>query len=344
MIPIHKPYIKRKELDSVLTCLVSDKIGPGDMGRQMMDIAASYLELPGGTAFREPSHALSFALDVMGIGKGAKVVISPLSPAYYLHVLQKREVEVLFADVECDTPCISVSAVESLLPRTPDLLLVHSPLGLLPDWEGLAEIGLPVIEDITASVGGHNGYKKCGSWGRVVICSMEEGDMVTTGGGALVFGRTKQILSAIKQGVQELPKSVLLSDINAALGVVQWQSIESAITKRREIASLYVRSLSLGKHKAVLQKGESENNNSTFPVLLSGGMSEVRKYAAKKEVETAPAFGETVMAAMDMEQDRITSICPHAVPFLLRCLLFPLYPALSKQQVETVSRVISTLP
>ncbi|MBE3133215.1 MAG: hypothetical protein IMZ55_07060 [Acidobacteria bacterium] len=69
-------------------------------------------------------------------------------------------------------------------------------------------------------------------------------------------------------------------------------------------------------------------------------MKEARAYAMKKGVEAVPAFSDTV-AAVD---EPLAEACPRARSLMLRCLLFPLYPMLAKRDVETISKVLATLP
>jgi dTDP-4-amino-4,6-dideoxygalactose transaminase len=35
---------------------------------------------------------------------------------------------------------------------------------------------------------------------------------------------------------------------------------------------------------------------------------------------------------------------PNSIPFMLRAILFPLYPMLSQEQLKTLVKVLSTLP
>ena len=42
--------------------------------------------------------------------------------------------------------------------------------------------------------------------------------------------------------------------------------------------------------------------------------------------------------------ERDGSVCPNAHALFLRCVFFPLYPLLTKDQIDRVARVLSTLP
>ena len=42
-IPVFRPTVKRKDMGSVLSCIVSDKIGPGEISRELVTRAATCL-------------------------------------------------------------------------------------------------------------------------------------------------------------------------------------------------------------------------------------------------------------------------------------------------------------
>jgi dTDP-4-amino-4,6-dideoxygalactose transaminase len=69
-------------------------------------------------------------------------------------------------------------------------------------------------------------------------------------------------------------------------------------------------------------------------------MKDVRQYALKKNVDTMPAFADTIAAL----EDSPAAHCANARSLVLRCLLFPLYPMLGKRDVEAVCKVLATLP
>jgi dTDP-4-amino-4,6-dideoxygalactose transaminase len=89
-----------------------------------------------------------------------------------------------------------------------------------------------------------------------------------------------------------------------------------------------------------VQQGEAENVYYSFPVLLTAGLREVTQYGRKKGVEVHQAFDGSVLALRELPDDGF----PNARPFLLRCVLFPLYPSLGKKNVTLVERVLTTLP
>ncbi|HUZ18492.1 MAG TPA: DegT/DnrJ/EryC1/StrS aminotransferase family protein [Spirochaetia bacterium] len=340
MIPIFKPSIKRKDMEAVLSCMVSDSIGHGQMARRFASSVAEYLGVAGGTAVREYERAIGLAFDAIGLSAGQKVVLTPLSPSDYLRVLQTRGLVPLFAEVDANNGCILPAEVERLKSEEPAALIVANPLGFIPDMNALAEIGIPIIEDITAGIGGTSSERKVGSYGQYAVLSLEAENVITTGGGALVLANGKRELASLRTHTAGLTDSACLPDMNASLGVIQIGAVEQFIQRRKEIARLYSQSLAKTKHKGLIQGGEGDNTWFSFPVMLTTSLKDAVQYARRKGVETIPAFRDTILAKMDGAELPF----PNAQALQLRCLLFPLYPTLGKQNIELVTKVISTLP
>ena len=159
-----------------------------------------------------------------------------------------------------------------------------------------------------------------------------------------MLGRSRQTASALKRIQESTPLYSPLADMNAALGIAQLAALETFVAVRREVTAAYAQALLKSRHVSLVQKIEAENVLSSFPVALNDGMKDVRQYALKKNVETLPAFAESIAALepslADQEgptgpaQPPLTAHCPNARSLVLRCLLFPLYPMLGKRDVE----------
>lgn len=298
-----------------------------------------YLGLAGGVGLREYGRAIELTFEALELKKGDKVVISPLVPAEYKHAMEKVGIVPLYADVERDSGCLSARTVEPLLEQNPSAIVIHYPLGLIPDVDGLTALDIPLIEDISTAFGGNTGEKKCGRHGRYVILGLEADGIITVGGGAVILAGSRNDVAILKTALAAVGRTASMQDMNGALGLVQMKSLERFILARREIAGYYERSLLKTRHKSLTQDGESENVYYTFPVLLAGGMRDIQQYARKKQVITAPAFEHAVIAA-----NGIANVCPNANALYLRCVVFPLYPSLKKQDAEHIAKVIASLP
>jgi dTDP-4-amino-4,6-dideoxygalactose transaminase len=321
--------------------MVSDRIGPAKLSRQCAHEAAKYIGCHDGFAFREYGRAAQIALSCLELEEGDSVILSPFSSQILLNVLNELELKPLYADVGEDECVVSMEKIEKLMVYSPKAIITSATLGYIPDMEGLAGLGLPIIEDISQGLGGNTGQKKAGRYGEYILVSMEEEGLVTAGGGAVLLGQGRKQYAKIKSLIDPIYSSnIQLPDMNAALALVQLESLEHNLQIRNDIARVYSNALAKSRHNLFVQNGEGENIYYSFPVLLTADLKDVTKYALKKGVKTLPAFEGTCLNQFQIEE----TPCPVARSIILRCILFPLYPTIGKKNSETISKVLSTLP
>jgi perosamine synthetase len=376
-IEIYSPTIRRKEMDSVLTAMVEEKIGPGERSRLLVQTAKEQLHFDYALALRSPAVALFTALKALNLspqgspqdnsteGQVASkaVIISALSPRYYLQVLQDLNITPLYCDVSFDFPCMSRELIENTIAKKPQgldicAIVLHHTLGFTPDSASIAELGIPVIEDISQSYG---------SWlkpiskkdkqddtppsagksekeepvvkfsGIFCILGLEERDMLTAGGGALLFAMNRKE-GMLLRNFAGLAEEYFMPDINSALAIVQFKELHRNITRRHEIAQVYIQASLRTRHKRFIPIEDAEYCNYSFSLVLETGLKDVAAYARKKEIEIENAFENTIAGSYHCDD------CPVSGSLVMRTVLFPMYPRLRSQDVERVSRLIMTLP
>lgn len=341
-IPVYSSTIRRSEMDAVLTCMVEEKIGPGEMAQNLMKLAGEVFQVSGAVVFRSPSVALSYALEALNLEEGAKVVISALAPSWQYTELIRKKYTPIVLDVQPDVPVISVESVEDAVRNGARLIIFHETVGCISGLDKIINLGIPVIEDISQSAGGKYLQRFTGNNGVFSILGLEEKDILTGGGGAVLLAPERRNYSVLKKLYESAPSTDLLPDINASLAFIQLKQLEKNIKARQEIYEIYLHALAQGKHKPINYGYEQTADNPvySFPILLASGAAEVKKYAIKKNVETEFAFTDSVVAALADEQDSFLN----SVSFLLRCVLFPLYPRLGSKNAVEISKVLATLP
>ncbi|MDR3312611.1 MAG: DegT/DnrJ/EryC1/StrS family aminotransferase [Spirochaetaceae bacterium] len=351
MIHLFSPTIRRKEMDAVLTCMVDEKIGPGELSTRLTDAAKDFFSAEGAVALRSPVRALECALEACALPPDSGVILSALAPAWHYEAVLRAGCKPLVLDVSADTPWISAqSAVEGIRAGGRAVAL-HEPLGMLPDMADFTALGVPVIEDASQSVGAAWDGRKTGTFGVYTVVGLEERHSVTAGGGALLLAaasggvnspapRVKRDWAALKKAVNGSFPEDLLPDINSALAMVQLKEFARNEERRREIRETYVKALMQSRHKTFAPDDAVESAVYGFPVVLSSGFKDVKHYAERKDVAVEPAFERSIVS---IYRD-CAAECPHADSLAMRCVLFPLYPLLSGEQILTVARVLSTIP
>ncbi len=340
-IPVFKPSIKRRDMDNVLSCMVSDKVGPGDLSNELAKLISKQFELAGGFTFSSYYIAISIALDILNIKQDDQVLISALSPSVYLDVFKEKRIKSIIIDVDPDSGIILKEEIQKNINENPKALIIHNALGFIPDMEAVLQFDIPVIEDISHSLGGRLREKYCGGFGDLCIISLDIENIITAGQGGLVLAKDRKYVKDIK-GLSSIEK-LFLSDFNASLAIAQFKQLNSFIDMRKELYDLFSGQLMQSRHKTLMEPIQNaENIPFSFPVLLETGMNEVIQYAAKKNINTYEAFADSIIKRM--LDDNINAECPNAKALMLRCILFPLYPMLGKKNAEIICKVLVSLP
>lgn len=338
-IESHSPTIRRREMDAVLTSMVHEQVGPGEQTARLVQIAKEYISYDFCLPLRSPVTALSIALQALDIPEGSSVLISALSPQYYYNVIKEQRLLPVCVDVDESSLATTVDDIrERVTPETRAIVLHHT-LGFVPDVPALLELNIPIIEDCSRSFGSNWLDQRVGSFGLFTILGLEERDVLTAGGGALLFAHGRREGTVLRR-FSELPAEYRLPDLNASLAVVQFKEAERNFEKRKEIAAVLTQAALRIRHKRPAQIGECEYNNYSFPLILETGLKDVASYASKKEVEVESAFSDSIATKHPDE----TRACPIANSLALRTVLFPLYPRLGKTQVSKIAKVLATLP
>ena len=338
-IEAYSPTIRRKEMDAVLTTLVGERVGPGEQAERLLRVAQEYIGYESSIGLRSPEMALRFALGALDLEPGSEVIISALSPAYYAYVLVELRLKAVYSDVDETSAAMTAESVRKVVNERTRAVVVHHTLGIVPDVACIMDLGLTVIEDCSRSFGSNWLDKRAGSFGVFTILGLEQRDVLTAGGGALLYSSGRREATVLKR-YSDLPMEYRLPDMNAALALVQFKEAERNFEKRKEIAAIYTQAALRTRHRRLALVGDAEYNNYAFSIVPETGARDARTYAIKKEVLAEMAFEDSVIQKRPVEDQA----CPVAVSLALRTLVFPLYPRLGKTQVAKVAKVLATLP
>jgi perosamine synthetase len=337
---VTKPTIKRRDMDAVLNCLVDEALGPGEYSEALVRQLADELGCSGGLAFREYGRALEVTFEALAPAPGSKVLLSALAPAIYLEALARKQLEAVICDVDPRTGSLSQPMLAAAASDGIQAVVLDAPLGITPDADGFADAPIPIVEDISWSLGSTRGELSSGRIGRYVVMRLEEDGVITSGGGALVLARHKRAQGELNGSADRFGMLAILGNLNAALATVQFRHLGEFTERRRNIARIYAKSLERSRH-AMPQGTDIESCAcARFPVVLDGSRQDAVRYAKSKGVITQTAFPDSIFEKKGLDAEAY----PAAATLVLRCLLFPLYPMLKREEVEHIAKVLATLP
>ncbi|MCR5723731.1 MAG: DegT/DnrJ/EryC1/StrS family aminotransferase [Treponema sp.] len=341
MIQTFSSTIRRKEMDAVLTCMVDEKTGPGELNTRFIQAVKEFTGCDGAVAFRSPTLALSYALKALSLESESGIMISALAPAWQYQTVENLGFKPVVLDVSEETGLVTAETVSKGIQEGGRLLLLHETMGILPDFEAILALGVPVIEDISHSVGAVFNEKKAGSSGVYSIMGLEEFDTITAGGGAVLMAPGRREWIVLKKYTDEAPRTDILPDINSALAFVQIKEFARNEEMRKKLFAVFQHALLSGKNKTFVREPNSGSTVWSFPVVLGGSFKDAKQYANRKEIEIQPAYADSVIA---LKEEELSASCIKAKSLFLRTVLFPLYPRLTNDAATKIAKVLGTLP
>jgi dTDP-4-amino-4,6-dideoxygalactose transaminase len=268
-------------MDAVLTCLVDEKVGPGEALKKLSAAACDFFSASAAIALRSPDLALNYALSALDVPPGSAVALSALAPSWHYGAVRRWGFRPVVLDVDGETAQIPLDALDAAVRDGVRVILLYEPLGLLPDLEAVAALGVPVVEDVSQAAGSSFRGRKAGSFGVFGILGLEERDALTAGGGALLLASKHRDGMVIKRLAEEAESVDLLPDINSALALIQIREFQKNEARRREIAEVFSAALMQGRHKTFPVPEGAETGAFCFPALLASGFKDVKQYAAR---------------------------------------------------------------
>jgi len=336
MISVFSSYITRKDMNLVLSRMIEDALVSDIFCERFEQAIKDQFQYEHVIAFRSPVYALIDALRILDLPKGSKIAISALAPQWHKNAVEEAGYIAQFLDVEEETLQPSLKALEE---SNPSAVLFFDALGTLPRTNLREGMHIPIIEDISHTLGCYERARGNSEFAHFSIWSLEADSALATGGGGLLCAKNRRDAQILKTSDNALLGELKMTDYNACLGVSQLKSFPQMIVRRKAIYQILRGQLSRTKNHTITFNDE-EIPAYAFPVLAQTSVRDIIEYAKKFGVQAIEAFKSSVVAH---EPDADTSY-PIAHTIAMSCLLFPMHHKLTNQQVDQIGKIIATLP
>jgi dTDP-4-amino-4,6-dideoxygalactose transaminase len=261
------PEFDAGQIAAVEAVLRSGKVNywTGEQGRAFERAFAALCGRRYGIALANGTLALELALQVLGIGPGNEVVVTPRSFIASASCAAIRGARPVFADVDPDSQNVTAESIRKVLsPRTRAIIAVHLagwPCDLAPIQALAREHGLKLIEDCAQAVGATYRGRPVGSFGDLAAFSFCQDKIITTGGeGGMLLTDDEQLWRAAwaykdhgksydavyhrahGPGFRWLHESFgsnwRMTEMQAAIGLVQLTHLPAWLARRRRHAAI----------------------------------------------------------------------------------------------------------
>lgn len=271
-IPFAKPDIGDDEIAAVVDVLRSGWITTGQKAVEFENLFQDYFDNGAqAIAVNSATAGLHLALEAIGIEEGDEVILPTLTFTATAEVVRYLGGVPVLVDVDQDTLNMSINGVEAVITdRTKAIMPVHY-AGLPCDMTAIlalaAKHGLRVIEDAAHALPAAHKGSMVGSFASdAVVFSFYANKTMTTGEGGMVLTRDpsladrmrvmrlhgidRQAFDRFRSKTPAWYYEVIapgfkynLTDIAAAMGVVQFARLESFQERREKLAARYFEAL-----------------------------------------------------------------------------------------------------
>lgn len=257
-IPVNKPSITSHEIEYVMDAVTN---GWGDHCYDYISRFSEKLKKTFGVKYAWPTSschgALHTVLMALGIRPGDEVIVPDITWIGSASPIVWMGANPVFVDVLEDTWCIDPAQIEkNITTRTKAIVVVHL-YGSVCEMDEIMDIAkkynLPVIEDAAEAIGSEYHGRRVGSIGDFGVVSLHGTKTFTSGeGGAILTSRDdmeEKISTICNQGrkpnmhimfwVDEIGLKYKMSNLDAALGLAQFDRFDELVDKKRQIFIWY---------------------------------------------------------------------------------------------------------
>lgn len=269
MIPVIKPYFGDEEAEAAAAAVRSGWVAQGPRVGEFERAFAARVDAAYGVAVSSCTTGLHLMLHVLGVGQGDEVVVPSLSFIATANSVRYTGATPVFADVDPTTGNLTWETVATVCTsRTKAVLVVHQagvPADVEPIRSACESRGIAVVEDAACAVGATYRGRAVGAGALAAAWSFHPRKLLTTGeGGMVTTGRSDwaaemrrlrehgmdvsaaerhRAAQPVLERYLEVGFNYRMTDIQAAVGLVQLAKLDEMVTRRRALAARYHRLL-----------------------------------------------------------------------------------------------------
>jgi perosamine synthetase len=270
-VPVARPSFGVAEERAVVDVLRSGWVSQGPKVAEFERRFAEYVGADEAIAVSSCTTALHLALLGAGVEPGDEVLCPSLSFVATANAIVYAGAKPVFVDIDPVTFNIDPSGVEdAITPRTKAILVVHQiglPCALSEISEIAARHNLVVLEDAACAIGSEYEGKRIGSPYTSMACfSFHPRKILTTGEGGMVTTANRELAARLRrlrqhamnvsdlarhgatqvffESYDEVGYNYRMTDLQAAIGLVQLERLDGMLSRRRSLALRYSEGLS----------------------------------------------------------------------------------------------------
>lgn len=369
-IRLFKPHLDQSDLESIKKTFDINWLGLGTMVDQFEKEWSGKFGTKYSLGLNSATAALHLALAAFNFPKGKKVLIPSMTFSATAMAVLYNDLIPIFVDVESSNLTINIEDLKSKIDSDCVAIIPVHYGGSACDMDLLMQLanehGLKVIEDCAHTQGGKYKGKYLGTIGDIGCFSFEEKKGMTTGDGGMICFNDDKIYEYLKpmrwvgidkdtwrrvEGLSDLQDYSFhwfyeirnigfkynMNNLAAALGLSQFNKLDEINDTKNEAIKLYIQNLKDVKEIKFLMDYSKWTGSYWLFGLRVDDRSKLINFLSENGVSTGVHFTPL------NEQPYFTKFIgttPIANELYTKILTLPLYPMMSKEEVEYVCNVI----
>jgi dTDP-4-amino-4,6-dideoxygalactose transaminase len=341
-----------EEIAKIADAIHHEHLSMGPVTAEFERALGQKLGIPYVVATTSGSMAMLMALMAAGIKQGDEVIVPNRTWIATAHAPLLLGAKVVLVDVEADRPILDVTKIEEkITASTKAIMPVHlnGRAVAMDEVNRLAhKHGLKVIEDAAQAFGSRNKQGMLGKQSFAGCFSLSVAKIISTGQGGfvvssdkityekLVLLRTHGVNDVINATYTQMGFNFRLTDVQAAIGVVQLGKVDKRIEHAKRIYYRYAKGLAGLSFIKFIPVDIAAGEVPIYIEVLCSDRNELMEYLSKNGIQTRPFYPDLDLAGYFMTK----SDFPNSRPFGERGLFLPSGPA---QPLENIDYVIEVL-
>ncbi len=265
MIPVMRPWLGPEEAQAATDAIASGWVAQGPRVEEFEQAFARAIGVPQAVALSSCTAALHLALIVAGAGPGDEVVVPSLSFIATTNAVRYVGAQPVFAEVDLATQNLSPQTVQACLSERTRAVILVDQAGVPADLDAMRALcdplGVIVIEDAACAAGAVHRGRPAGAGAELAAFSFHPRKLLTTGEGGMVTTWDAGIAARLRRlrehGMEmsaaarhrsqqpvierylEVGFNFRMTDIQAAVGLVQLGKLPEMVARRRALAQRY---------------------------------------------------------------------------------------------------------
>jgi perosamine synthetase len=365
VVALSQPTFGEEEIEALRAVLASGWVaGQGPRGHELEERFAAWCGGGNVVAVANCTAALHLAMLGFDVGPGDEVLVADYTYPATGHAVRYTGAHPVFVDVRPDIWTIDVDAAAAAVgERTVGIVAVDT-LGQCADYAPLRELterrGLFLVEDAACSIGATYRGEPSGSLADVACFSLHARKGITSGEGGLLvtadaaradrarrlscFGvesaHSRQASGSLPIPVfEELGYNYKLSDVQAAIALVQLDRLPDLLAARRQVAAAYAELLGDLPGVVLPVVGEDRDHTwQTYALTLDPPLSRDRIATRLRELGVQCTLGTFASHVQPVYGPRPP--CPVSRRLFDRHMAIPMHANLTESDVEYVASAV----